>query len=304
MEYLMWNENNDNMVWHGFDELNHMVDGTIVGHAFTPGQASGWNNYTDVAANVDTLRYWGCAGYKGEFGQFGYQIDDTVPVFDDRFTVEAEEGIVVHAIVIFRADGARRLEILIPVADLQGEHTIRALYKSAGGSIVMLNKFTVEFLEAHNEDEKKHPLNYPLWTTDKADVVWHGIDELNHMANGAIVGHAFTPGQASDWNNYTDIAADVDTLRYWGSVGYKGAFGRFGYQIDEAEPVFDDRFTAVAEDGIVVHAVVVFGADGAYRMQIMIPVAGLRGEHTIRPLYQSIDGSIMKLNEFVVDEAK
>ena len=293
----MWDEKSNIVVWHGFDELNHMANGAIVGNAFTPGQASGWNNHTDVAANVDTLRYWGCVGYKGAFGQFGYQIDDNDPVFDDSFTVEAEDGIVVHAVVIYSADGAYRMQIMIPVAELQGEHTVRVLYKNAAGSMVKLNEFVVE---APVAEEPEEPQGYPMWDEKSDIIVWHGFDELNHVADGTIVGNAFTPGQASGWNNHTDVAANVDTLRYWGCVGYKGAFGQFGYQIDDNDPVFDDSFTVEAEDGIVVHAVVIYSADGAYRMQIMIPVAELQGEHTVRVLYKNAAGSMVKLNEFVV----
>ena len=294
----MWDEKSNIVVWHGFDELNHMANGTIVGNAFIPGQASGWNNYTDVTTGVDALRYWGCVGYKGAFGQFGYQIDDNDPVFDDSFTIEAEDGIVVHAVVVYGADGAYRMQIMIPVAELQGEHTVRVLYKNAAGSMVKLNEFVVEAPVAEEPDE---PQGYPMWDEKANIVVWHGFDELNHMANGTIVGHAFTPGQASGWNNYTDVTTGVDALRYWGCVGYKGAFGQFGYQIDDNAPVFDESFTVEAEEGIVVHAVVVYGADGAYRMQIMISIAGLQGEHTVQVLYKNADGSIVKLNEFVVE---
>ena len=143
----------DPVITHlSFDELDKWIDisGDItnsansLGSIFTPGQSAGW----DKIANVDDytiayLRVWGWVGFFAEeVGEFGYQIDDQEPVFSADFAVVAGQD-VVQAAAGTGAKCASRMTIMIPVRDLSGEHTIKALVKDAVGTIEELTVFTL-----------------------------------------------------------------------------------------------------------------------------------------------------------------
>jgi len=143
----------DPVITHlSFDELDKWIDisGDItnsansLGSIFTPGQSAGW----DKIANVDDytiayLRVWGWVGFFAEeVGEFGYQIDDQEPVFSADFAVVAGDD-VVQAAAGTGAKSASRMTIMIPVRDLSGEHTIKALVKDAVGTIEELTVFTL-----------------------------------------------------------------------------------------------------------------------------------------------------------------
>ena len=143
----------DPVITHlSFDELDKWIDisGDItnsansLGSIFTPGQSAGW----DKIANVDDytiayLRVWGWVGFFAEeVGEFGYQIDDQEPVFSADFAVVAGQD-VVNAAAGTGAKCASRMTIMIPVRDLSGEHTIKALVKDAAGTIEELTVFTL-----------------------------------------------------------------------------------------------------------------------------------------------------------------
>jgi hypothetical protein len=143
----------DPVITHlSFDELDKWIDisgdltnsANSLGSIFTPGQSSTW----DKIANVDDytiayLRVWGWVGfYAEEVGEFGYQIDDQAPVFSADFTVVAGQD-VVNAAAGTGAKSASRMTIMIPVRDLSGEHTIKALVKDAAGTIEELTVFTL-----------------------------------------------------------------------------------------------------------------------------------------------------------------
>ena len=143
----------DPVITHlSFDELDKWIDisGEItnsansLGSIFTPGQSGSW----DKIANVDDytiayLRVWGWVGfYAEEIGEFGYQIDDQDPVFSADFTIEAAQD-VINAAAGTGAKSASRMAIMIPVRDLSGEHTIKALVKDAAGTIEELTVFTL-----------------------------------------------------------------------------------------------------------------------------------------------------------------
>ena len=135
-----------------FDELDKWIDisGDItnsansLGSIFTPGQSAGWDKIATVDDyTIAYLRVWGWVGFFAEeVGEFGYQIDDQEPVFSADFAVVAGDD-VVQAAAGTGAKCASRMTIMIPVRDLSGEHTIKALVKDAVGTIEELTVFTL-----------------------------------------------------------------------------------------------------------------------------------------------------------------
>ena len=124
------------------DELRYMIGEEQVGAGFPAGQFTSW---TDMIATVEDYKVeylvsWGWASFYGEaVGQFGYQIDDNAPVYDDAFAWETEQPVLDAA----GGKPASRYKIYIPVRDLQGEHTIKALVKDAVGTEEVMYEFTM-----------------------------------------------------------------------------------------------------------------------------------------------------------------
>ena len=115
-----------------------------VGNFFDPGCAAAWKKIADVDDyNVAYVRVWGWAAfYAEEVGQFGYQIDNNEPVFDDAFAIEAEQAVIDVSLSCGGKSGSRMC-IMIPVRDLSGEHTIKALVRDAVGTVELITEFTL-----------------------------------------------------------------------------------------------------------------------------------------------------------------
>ena len=174
--------------------------------------------------------------------------------------------------------------------------------------------FDVAYVGVFNaaEDAQKYEFELtkaPHWTEAPDQVKHQSFDQLYAGTGNADNGpeNIFTPGASADWDfvvDYSDIAyADftVDTLTYWGWIGFMGEKGQFGYQIDMNAAVYNDEFAFVGGDheGII-NAAKGAGADSGHRMKIAISIAGLEGEHTVRAMYKTADGMEICLNEFTV----
>ncbi len=139
--------------------------------------------------------------------------------------------------------------------------------------------------------------NALMWDHDKSIVTHLSFDELRlNNGDGASI---FTPGHAADWNGVATLDASTTALYFWGWVGVKGDLGRFGYQIDDGEPIFDAGYAVNADDAVVGNATGT-GADHASRMGITVDLSALNGKHTVHVLYQSAVGNVVKLSEFTV----
>ena len=165
----------------------------------------------------------------------------------------------------------------------------------------------VEYIAFFNSPEYARDYDYamhkaPTWQEDQTVIKHVSFDQLYTGSDVAGAGpeNIFTPGQASGWDGTAYLPDfSVDTLTYWGGVAYSGAFGRFGYQINGGTPVYDDAFAIQTEQPFI-DAAISCGADSGQRMKIMISLAGLEGENTVRTLYKSADGAEVCLNEFTV----
>ncbi len=136
----MWDVSKSIVTHQSFDELR--LNGSGGSGVFTPGQADRWGRVANLDADDTSLYYWGWIGAKGELGQFGYQIDDNEPIFDDGFTYMTEDSVIAAA-ASTGADSASRMAILIDVSGLSGQHTVYVYYKDDQGRIVKLNEFIV-----------------------------------------------------------------------------------------------------------------------------------------------------------------
>ena len=135
----------DPVITHlSFDELDTWINGAMVNQFFTPGYSATWDRMAYVEDyNVEHIRYRGwVAFYAEEIGEFGYQIDNDEPIFSDKFITPTERP-VIDAAIATGGKSASRMEILIPVRDLSGEHTIKTLARDAAGSVEVLCEFTL-----------------------------------------------------------------------------------------------------------------------------------------------------------------
>ena len=145
----MWNADKAVVVHQNFDQF-FLGDGTADDAAkngldlYHAVNLPNWDNVVTLTDNsVQTLSYWGWMALAAEtVGTFGYQIDTNAPVYSADFTVTPEQPVVDAALQSGGKAGTRML-IRISIADLQGAHTIRVLYKDAEGNEVCLNEIAL-----------------------------------------------------------------------------------------------------------------------------------------------------------------
>ncbi len=137
----LWSEKKDVVAHQSFDELRK--NGDSAAGVFDPGTSASWEAVAAIDSSTERLDYWGWVALKGGFGQFGYQIDNGLTVYDDDFAVEAEEA-VLDAAAGVGGTSASRMLIGVDVSELEGEHSVRILYRDEAGNVVTLNEFTVK----------------------------------------------------------------------------------------------------------------------------------------------------------------
>ena len=160
----------------------------------------------------------------------------------------------------------------------------------------------IAFFDSAEKAEAYHAVRHviPAWDEVREEMVHVSFDELKKVSGGAECGDIFTPGTSADWDGIVDLTAgDADTLKFWGWLAAVGGVGRLGYQIDHTDIVYSDAFATEPEQPVL-DAVAGMGAEYVTRVSVMIPVSGLQGSHTVRIVYRSADGAVVKLAEFTV----
>ena len=112
----------------------------------------------------------------------------------------------------------------------------------------------------------------------------------------------FTPGQSASWDGKAVIEDyNIDYVTVWGWVAFFAETPAiFGYQIGDAEPVFDAAFTVEAEQPVL-DAATSMGGKSAARMHISIPVLYVGGEDiVIKALAKDAVGTVETLVEFTL----
>ncbi len=84
----------------------------------------------------------------------------------------------------------------------------------------------------------------------------------------------------------------IQEIRLRGWIGFEQEIDSFGYQIGDAEPVFDASFTETTEQ-----AVKNAGGENALRFNVTVPVAGVEGTQTIVMVVKLVDGSVVKIDD-------
>ncbi|MBQ5793932.1 MAG: hypothetical protein IIW17_07920, partial [Clostridia bacterium] len=110
----------------------------------------------------------------------------------------------------------------------------------------------------------------------------------------------FAPGSSSSWDGNAVIEDyNVQYVTVWGWVAFFAETpGTFGYQIGDADPVFDAAFFVEAEQPVV-DAALAQGGKSAARMHISIPVEYLAGEEiVIKAVAKDAVGTVETLVEF------
>jgi len=301
--YPAWDADKNIVAHLSFDELKTQVNGVDKDGIFTPGWAHTWNNIAEVSHSVDSLKFWGWAGVKGEIGQFGFQIGNNAPVFDAIFAVEAESGLLDVALGMPGVENASRMAVIVPVSQITEDTDVQILYKNADGEIVLLHKFQVRISAYVFPEEPVTPTEslYGKYSARGDLVAGHSFDELDTRTGSDKVGAIFSPGGSAFWNRNANVVPPVDTLRYWGWISVIGEFGELGYQFDGEDAVFDASFAVAAEDGLGAAVGVGVVCDAVSRVEVLVPVGELSGTNHVDILYKAPDGTIVSLFKFVIN---
>ena len=140
------------------DELRYLDEsGVQIGQAFAPGQFDGWNNVLEIEeGSIHTLVDWGWIAYRGDTLQFGYLVNDT-EVFDDSFTVEAEQP-VLDAAANLGAPHASRFKGELDTSLFKlGENTVKFCVRLNGELTEVLREYTVTVTERVTEAPTEAP---------------------------------------------------------------------------------------------------------------------------------------------------
>ena len=170
-----------------FDECDPWIGNTQGDAFFTPGNHTSWNNIAEVDSDVEYIRVWGWVGfYDATIGEFGYQIDNNEPVYSSSFYFEPEQG-VIDAAATTGAKSASRMNIMIPVADLVGEYTVKALVKDSAGNVQILVEFTLLKNDKQEEPDIPDTPDKPIMPEIPEGENW--IADPRELPTGCITGH-------------------------------------------------------------------------------------------------------------------
>ena len=157
VEILTYTEAQTAGVLVGFQWIQYLVDDVQMvqawGYMGQDGKSSvnfdGTPANTDpyaIAAGASTFGYYGWLGVADttdNTGIFGYSIDGAEAVYDAAFMVTPHNQGVWDAGMNTAAGSCPDVKVVVPVADLTGEHTIDIFYKAANGTIVCLDSVNV-----------------------------------------------------------------------------------------------------------------------------------------------------------------
>ena len=143
-QYPAWDVAKDMVVHQSVDALIPYVGESGGQSIFAPNQFDSWDLMADLTGSMaDALCYQGWIGIKGQVGQLGYRVDSETPIYHDGWLTTAQQSIIDTAQGM-GADTAVAMQLTIDLADLEGVHIIRVLYKNADGAEVTLCRFAVK----------------------------------------------------------------------------------------------------------------------------------------------------------------
>ncbi len=232
----------------------------------------------------------GWIGFGQAIDSYGYFINDGEFVYDAAYLTEVPADDPVRA-AGNGGDLATRFGIIVPTSAFSvGENKVGFVVKLADGTVVLIDAFVTVNVEK------------TAWS-GSGIVIHQSFDQLYFGTGDAGNGpeNIFTPGQSAGWDYIVNCDFSVDTLTYWGWVGYMGELGQFGYQVNGGEAIYDAAW-AHETGADVIGAAQGSGADSGNRMKIAISLAGIGGEgNVITVLYKDSNGAAVILGEFTVN---
>ncbi len=267
-----------------------------------PVTADSVENETNIPENAtdgDPTTRWGAF----PTGPANLTVDLLYTYTIDQIYVYYENSVLPHTVSI-SVDGVEFTTVYESPSRGAGEQLIRFAATDAryirftreGDAPEGSNWFSIYELQALvpiSADEE------PVLWNEKKDIVLHqSFDELR--VNGSTGASLFTPGQSEAWDGKAVPEAGVTSLYYHGWIAVKGETGKLGYQIDDADPVFNDAFLLTAEQGVL-DAAAPLNPDATYRMGIDVDLKNIFGTHTIKVLYQNVLGQTVILCEFTAE---
>lgn len=179
------------LMFSSIDEGYTMIGQSRNDQFFVPGQFMQWDKVAKIDDyTVESIGFFGWAAFTAEaIGVFGYQIDEQEPVFDTAFWFETEEP-VWDAALSMGAKSASRMNFVIPVRDLSGEHTIRLLAQDQVGTIDIMGEFTII---------KAEDPNAPVLMLDVYDIQESVIKHSSQVESASV----------SDDGSYVTLHLDI-----------------------------------------------------------------------------------------------
>lgn len=155
------------------DELRFLDEGgNQIGQAFAPGQFDKWESKVIEfeEGSVHSLVDWGWTAIKSEGFQYGYVINGEEELFDDAFTVEAEQA-VLDAITALKGNNGSRFMGVLPTEKLKvGENTIQFIVKLDEEITAVIREYQVIVTERITEAPTEAPTEPPTEAPTEAPI--------------------------------------------------------------------------------------------------------------------------------------
>ena len=173
----------DPVLHFAFDECDAWIGDTQVQQFFTPGQHASWDGIAIIEDhNVEYVRIRGWVAFSAaQIGEIGYCIDYDTYEFNNAFFTDTEQP-VIDAALSMGAQSASRIEILIPVRQLSGEHVLEIVAKDESGYLEIIGTFKL--------DKAVDP-NAPVFNFWPADMMSSLVDQVGRhdIESGALSGN-------------------------------------------------------------------------------------------------------------------
>ena len=135
----------DPITFFSFDECYALIGDDRVHQLFTPGQHASWDGIAIIEdCNVEYVSVRGWVAFSAaQIGEIGYCIDYDTYEFNNAFFTDTEQP-VIDAALAMGAQSASRIEILIPVRQLSGEHVIEIVAKDENDYLEIIGTFKLD----------------------------------------------------------------------------------------------------------------------------------------------------------------
>lgn len=258
------------------------------GSVMVDGQAQEWLQYNKPygISGVSNCAFRGWISFRNSdftVEKFGYSVDGDFIYWDIGFSMVRPDVSAVYP-------NSMGYQITVDVDRLtEGEHTIELVVLATDGNIYSLSKWgEIKVIAGKTEDTSPSTGNV------------YNIQENGRMMadayfeNGKLL---IDDGRAETWfiNNIVDGTKGVETagFRGWASISNDVKIAKFGYIIDDNDPVYNDTFMHERAD------VVAVGMPNGKGYQISVDLTTMeKGEHIITFVALGSDGNLYALDRW------